>query len=150
MFDKIIFRLIKTGGMKKYIRILISGLLLCCAAAAQEVRFVRVETSEPSTPVYQDEEGLETIQIKGMSQTPVSNRKWFRIAAEYSTDAEWLDRLTLEYYVLFPGATNVFKGTVNCIDIPRGRDHLSEMYLHFNSYARHYKHGVILYRHVFS
>jgi len=131
--------------MKKHIQILLSGLLLCRAAAAQEVRLVHVETSEPGTPVYQDEDGLETIQIKGMPQTPASSRKWFRITAEYSTEAEWTDRLTLEYYVLFPGATNVFKGAVNYVDIPRSRNHLSEMYLHFNRYARHYKHGIIQY-----
>jgi len=130
--------------MKKYTWTL-SVFIYCTAAMSQEARFLRVGTSEPFTPVYQNEEGLETLQVKGLTQTFTGEKKWFRIAAEYSTDAEWLDRLTLEYYVLFPGATNVFKGTVRYVDIPRGREHLSEMYLHFNSYARYFKRGVIHY-----
>ena len=132
--------------MKKCIQFTILSALFCyTAATAQNVRFIRVGTSEPFTPLYQDEDGLDTLHVKGMTQSSASNRKWFRIAAEYSTDAEWLDRLTLEYYVLFPGATNVFKGTVHYVDIPRGHEHLSEMYLHFNSYARYYKRGVVQY-----
>jgi len=123
----------------------LSALFCCTAVFAQSVRFIRVETSEPYTPVYQDEEGLDSVLVKGIAQTATGDKKWFRIAAEYSTGSEWLDRLTIEYYVLFPGGTNVFKGTVNYVDIPRGREHLSEMYLHFNSYARHYKRGTIEY-----
>ena len=132
--------------MKKYIQTLTLCALFCCAAAtAQNVRILRVETSEPFTPLYQDDDGVDTLQVKGLAQSSSGNRKWFRIAAGYSTEAEWLDRLTLEYYVLFPGATNVFKGNVHYVDIPRGREHLSEMYLHFNSYARYCKRGVIQY-----
>jgi hypothetical protein len=120
-------------------------ILLSITARAQDVSFIRVETSEPRTPVYQNEDGLETVQAKGLIQTSGSDKKWFRIAAEYSTATDWIDLLTLEYYVLFPGATNVFKGVVQYMDIPQGRNHLSEMYLHFNRYARHYKRGEIQY-----
>lgn len=126
-------------------RLMVGLILFSITAKAQNVAVIRVETSEPRTPVYQNEEGLETIQVKGLVQTATSDKKWFRITAEYSTATEWTDRLTLEYYVLFSGETNVFKGLVNYIDIPRGREHLSEMYLHFNRYARHYKRGEIQY-----
>ncbi len=132
--------------MKTHLKILTIPVLFCCTAVlAQDVSFIRVETSEPHTPLYQNEEGFETLQVKGMIPTSTSDRKWFRISAEYSTGAEWINRLTLEYYVFFPGETNVFKGVATYVDIPRGRGHLSDMYLHFNSYARHYKRGVIQY-----
>lgn len=132
--------------MNNRILILTLSAFFCCAAAlAQEVRFIRAETTEPFTPTYQSEDGLDTLQVKGLKTSSFSSKKWFRIAAEYSTDAEWINRLTIEYYVLFPGETTVFKGAVNYVDVPRGREHLSEMYLHFNSYARHCKRGVIQY-----
>ena len=132
--------------MRISIRRFMAGvILLSITAGAQNVSVIRVETSEPRTPVYQNEDGLETVQVKGLAQTSGSDKKWFRITAEYSTATEWTDRLTLEYYVLFPGETNVFKGIVQHMDIPQGRNHLSEMYLHFNRYARHYKRGEIQY-----
>jgi hypothetical protein len=132
--------------MRQHIQqLMVSLILFSIIARAQNVSLIRVETSEPCTPIYQSEDGLETIQAKGMVQTSTSDRKWFRILVEYSTITEWTDRLTLEYYVLFPGETNVFKGAVSYVDIPRGREHLSEMYLHFNRYARHYKRGEIQY-----
>ena len=136
----------KGSAIKKYLWILMLSIIFrCIAAIAQDVSFTRVETSEPFSPVYQTEEGQETLQVKGLAQSSAGNKKWFRISAEYVTNVDWLNRLTLEYYVLFPGETNAFKGTVNYVDIPRGREHLSEMYLHFNSYMRHYKRGIIQY-----
>ncbi len=132
--------------MNKYLPMLLTVMVLCVTATrAQNVNIVRAGTSEPCTPVYQDEDGLDSIQVKGMTQSTPAEKKWFRIWAEYSTDVEWLDRLTVDYYVLVPGTTNVFRGTTAYTDIPRGRGHLSEMYLHFNSYARHYKRGDIHY-----
>lgn len=126
--------------------LMLTALFFYSVATAEESEKIeKVELSEPSTPLYQDQDGLETIQIKGLIQEATSDKKWFRIATTYSTKEEWTDKLTLEYYVLFPGATNVFKGVVNYIDIPKGRAHLSEMYMHFNSYARNYKKGTISY-----
>jgi hypothetical protein len=122
-----------------------AALSLLLSATAQEVKISGVKISEPLTPVYQGEDGSDTILAKGTLNESTGVRKWFRISAEYETGAEWTDQLTLEYYVLFPGGKQVFKGTVSYIDIPRGRNHLSEMYMHFNSYARHYKHGTVHY-----
>lgn len=132
--------------MKKQIKSLMLPVLFFCAAvSAQEVKINRVETSEPWTPLYQNEEGLDTIQVRGLMQAGVNNKKWFRIAAEFESRDEWTDRLTFEYYVLFPDHKNVFKGVVKYVDIPQGREHLSEMYMHFNSYERYFKRGTISY-----
>ncbi len=132
--------------MEKHIKAwLFSALFISSSAMAKDVELIKVETSDPNTPLYQNEEGMDTLQVKGLMQASTSTKKWFRIAAEYSTSLEWTDRLTLEYYVLFPDSTNVYKGVVSYVDIPEGREHLSEMYMHFNSYARHYKRGLIQY-----
>ena len=133
--------------MKNRTKILmLIALFGCIAALAQDAKIEKVELFEPYTPLYVDgEEGLTTIQVRGLVATGTSDKKWFRIVTEYSTSAEWLDRLTIEYYVLFPGETVVFKGVLNYIDLQEKRDHLSEVYLHFNTYARHYARGTIQY-----
>lgn len=125
--------------------------VLCSSGAAAdfpEVTIKSVKISEPKTPVYSNAEGDDTIQVSDTALDSTSNRKWFRITAVYETRPEWIDRLTAEYYVLMPSPNRkeaLFKGVVNYVDIPRGRDHLSEMYMHFNSYARHYSRGKIEY-----
>jgi len=125
--------------------LMLSALFICGMASAQDVRINRVDTSEPFTPIYQDEDGQDTIQVRGLNQTFSSNKKWFRIAAEFESREEWTDRISFEYYVLFPDHQKVFKGVVHYVDVPHGREHVSEMYMHFNSYARYYKRGTILY-----
>jgi len=122
-----------------------SALCFCGTAFAQEVRISRVDTSEPFTPIYQDQEGLDTIQVRGLNQNFSNDKKWFRIASQFESTPEWTDRLTFEYYVLFPDHQKVFKGVVQYVDIPQGREHVSEMYMHFNSYARYYRRGIIHY-----
>jgi hypothetical protein len=127
-------------------------ILLALNLSAQEerplVNIRNVDITEPKTPVYSDSEGEDTLQITGMLQTSGNSEKWFRIVAEFETRPEWLDRLTLEYYVLLPsrdGKEVLFKGIVNYVDIPEGRDHISDMYLHFNTYKRYYKRGGVDY-----
>ncbi|MDK2857385.1 MAG: hypothetical protein PWQ29_898 [Verrucomicrobiota bacterium] len=132
--------------MMKNFMILSAAMLLGAAVAAddraQVLKFDEVEISEPGTPLYQDSDGNDTIQIDGIDLASSDEKKWFRIAAKYETRPKWLDRLTIEYYVLMPTPENtkiLFKGVVNYVDIPKGREHRSEMYMHFNSYARYHK-----------
>lgn len=124
-------------------------VLLAVRVAAQEQVVIRsVEITEPQTPVYQIEDGDETVQVAGMQQTSGGGAKWFRIAADFETRPAWLDRLTLEYYVLLPapdGKDRLFKGVVNLVDLPAGRGHLSDLYLHFNTWKRYYKRGNVEY-----
>lgn len=133
----------------KPFQILGLAILLSFGAVAQEPVIIReVEITEPQTPVYQTDDGEETLQAAGMKQPAVNAEKWFRIAACFETRPAWLDRLTLEYYVLLPspgGQPVLFKGTVGYSDIPAGRDHPSDMYLHFNTWKRYGKRGSISY-----
>lgn len=130
---------------------LLIGLLVLFTqvfAAARPVRISRVELSRPTAPVYQGMyEGavFDTVQVRGIQYSNTSIQPWFRIAAEFETREAWTDRVQIDMYVLFPDMDEVFKGTVCYMDIPEGRDHLTVMYLHFNSYARYYERGRVEY-----
>jgi len=124
-------------------------LLVASSAYAEEkarpdVEIEDVEIRELHTPLYQNDDGDDSIQVSGMAINQYGNKKWLQIAVHYETRPEWMDRLTLEFYVLLPTPekeTLLFKGIVQYVDIPESRDHLAEMYMHFNSYERYYGRG---------
>jgi hypothetical protein len=68
-------------------------------------------------------------------------RDWGELTVIYDTQQEWLDELTFQYYVLLfdkkKSDYSLFKGTVTFVDIPKGRNHLSTMYLRPVALARY-------------
>lgn len=84
------------------------------------------------TPQYQLRKG----------QTSDRVRQWFQILVQYDTEPEWLDELTLIYYVLMrprgvPQKPPVlFRGEVTYVTIEKGR-HFSDVYLHPSTLARY-------------
>lgn len=130
------------------ILLLVANSLIAAAKEHPDVEFKDVKASEVYTAAYTGSDGDDTVQVRGLRLDATSNRKWFRISAAYETRPEWIDRLSIEYYVLMPSPDQkevLFKGVVNYVDIPQSREHLSEMYMHFNSYERHYGRGDIEY-----
>ncbi len=115
--------------------------------ARSPVTLRRVEFSEPQTPIYQDSDGEDTLQANGFPFSPSGDRHWLRVTAEYETHPDWIDRMTFRFYVLLPTEDEpmLFAGQVNYIDVPEGRDHISDMYLHFNTYSRYFQRGHIDY-----
>ncbi len=114
--------------------------------ARPDVKIEDVEVQELHTPLYQNDDGDDSIQISGMPLKQYGNKKWLQVSVQYETRPEWIDRLTLEFYVLLPTPEKnkmLFKGVVSYVDIPESREHLAEMYVHFNSYERYYKRGKI-------
>ena len=140
--------LIKGDFMKKQ---LITLLIIASTVTAEEnnppdITVVDVRTQELHPPVYQNDDGDDTLQINGLPLLKNKNRTWLRISTRYETRPEWIDRLCIEFYLLLPGkekTTTLFKGVVHYVDIPKGRDHLAEMYIHFNTYERYYRRGSI-------
>ncbi len=111
-----------------------------------DVRIKDVGTRELHTPFYQNDDGDDSVQISGMPLSQYGNKKWLQISVQYETRPEWIDRLTLEFYLLLPTPEKekmLFKGIVSYVDIPESREHLAEMYIHFNSYERYYGRGKI-------
>lgn len=119
----------------------------CRVSARPPITFRGVEFSEPRTPSFQDADGEDSIQADGFPFSPSSDRHWLRVTAEYETHPEWIDQMTLLFYVLLPTDEDplLFTGRVDYINIPEGRDHISDMYLHFNTYRRYFQRGNIHY-----
>lgn len=126
-------------------------LLFTASAFASEkqqvdIKIRSVTTQECQTPIYSDDDDEDTLQISGIQLKQSQDKKWLRIFTHYETRPEWIDHLTIEFYLLLPGSTEtplLFRGEVRYENIPKGRNHLAEMYLHFNTYKRHYRRGVI-------
>jgi len=68
-----------------------------------------------------------------LSRGKASPRDWAELSVVYDTEPEWVDELTFQYYTLLfdkkKGDYSLFKGTVTYVDIPKGRNHASTMYL---------------------
>jgi len=110
------------------------------------IEIEKVEAQEVGTPVHRGDNNGDTLQIPGISLNQSRREKWLQVSVEYETRPEWMDRLTLEFYVLMPNPEKedaLFKGVVSYVDIPKGREHAAVMYMHFNSYARNYGRGKI-------
>lgn len=67
------------------------------------------------------------------SETSPTVREWARITARFETDADWTDELEFRYFVQVHNAKNntdlLFPGTFQYIDIPKGKNHLSTVFL---------------------
>lgn len=77
---------------------------------------------------------VKTPEIKNDANEPqVAAKDWARITVQYDTDAEWTDELEFRYMVMVKnaktGAYTMFPANVTYIDIPKGKRHLSTMFL---------------------
>ena len=141
--------LIRGEIMKKLLAVLLFVSLSVLAAEKKEspdITIGDVETQALSAPLYQGEDGDDTLYIPEISLSSAREKKWLRVSVDYATRPEWIDRLTLEFYVLLPyhdGEKILFKGVVSYVDVQEGRKRLAEMYIHFNSYDRYYRRGKI-------
>jgi hypothetical protein len=85
---------------------------------------------------------LEGIGRRALVPTPVYDtnvsrgrmnaQSWGRVYAEFDSAPEWLDELTVRWYVLLKSDDNKFlmlKGATTYIDIERGRGHVVDMFV---------------------
>lgn len=119
-------------------------------AKSQEsiIYFRDIEISQPRTPVFQTSDGEDSVQVIGMPLYQRGDKEWLRVSAQYETRQEWIDELTITIYVLLPakgGKKLLFSGKQTFRDIPEGREHLCDMYLHFNTLKRYFRRGTIDY-----
>lgn len=73
------------------------------------------------------------------------SRAWYKIEVSYDVEPDWLDEVTFTYYVVvkakepIPGRNSLwtlFKGEVTYVNIEKGRDKRSDIYLHPSTLAR--------------
>ena len=72
-------------------------------------------------------------------RTPAKD--WAELQVTFDTDPEWIDELVFVYYALLYNKTTAeytfLKGQVTCVDVARGRNHQSAVYIRPNTLA-HY------------
>lgn len=85
----------------------------------------------------------KTPQYKLISsgQANVAQKDWGVIKVEYDTSPEWIDELEFTYYIYVKdqsnrGAPLMFRGVVTYVNIPSGRQHISDIFLHPNVMKR--------------
>lgn len=69
------------------------------------------------------------------------SKDWTRISVTYDTGSEWIDELEFRYTAVVKhpktGVYTLFPCTVAYIDIPKGRDHVSTVFLRPNTVERY-------------
>jgi hypothetical protein len=86
----------------------------------------KVEMEQLETPLF---------SVRGPNQqTP--REKWVRIFAEFDAEPEWTDDLTFNFYLGVRGKAetapplSLFKGAVTYVNVPQGRRHMAEVFVH--------------------
>jgi len=105
------------------------------ATGKESIVIRKMETTGPNIKV-------KTPEIKNDSNEPQSQaREWARITVQYETDEEWTDELEFRYMVMVKhpktGAFTMFPATVTYVDIPRGKRHISTVFLRPNTLERY-------------
>jgi len=70
----------------------------------------------------------------GPQVPPPRSLQWLQVEVDFSSNIDWTDELTVKYYILLAG--KCLTGEVTHIDIPKGRDLFSVMYVSPNTIAR--------------
>jgi hypothetical protein len=86
---------------------------------------------------------IEGIGARGLVRTPeyttsvargrTPPREWAQVTVTFDTEPEWMDEVTLQYYVLlYNKATDeqsLLRGSIVHVEVARGRAHMSAVYL---------------------
>jgi hypothetical protein len=77
--------------------------------------------------------------VSGASEGASISDRWLRVEAEFSTDLEWTDDLTVKYFVLMGEGRELrlFGGELVHINVKRDRRHYSGMFMHPNAVERY-------------
>ncbi len=66
---------------------------------------------------------------------------WLRVTVAYETESEWIDELEFRYFVVVKhpktAAFTMFTASVTYLDIAKGKNHVSDMFLRPNTLARY-------------
>lgn len=71
-----------------------------------------------------------------------ASREWVELGVQYDTQPDWIDEVSLSYYVLLRNPRNnpelaLIKGTVGYLDVARGASHLGVAYVRPAALARY-------------
>ena len=80
-------------------------------------------------------EGFESRGLSGLNQRAKAG-KWGKVEIRYRNYLDWVDELTLTFYVLMSSGV-VLTETLTQINISKGPDHYAALYLHPTTLKRH-------------
>lgn len=105
-----------------------------------KIKDVRIE-KDLGTPIYD-------VEARGMRINNDDRESWFRLKVEYETDPQWLDELTIDFYVLMTPreeegvnkklSPKVYHKKIAYLDIPRSSRHYAAVYMHPHQFRRNY------------
>lgn len=108
-------------------------------AARIPIAIRKVEMEQIETPLY---------NVRGPNQQP-TRKKWVRLYAEFDAEPDWSDDLTFNFYLAVRGKAetappfSVFKGAVSYVNVPKGRRHMAEVFVHPVMFERYGEPGPI-------
>lgn len=133
--------------MKKSFQVVTSSLIVLmftvgamAQAKVEKVKIDKIYADEVKNPDY----NLRVSDTRRGSDGP--SKEWLELRCDYSTQAEWTDSITIEYYVLFESSStkntkkkdNLFKGSVTYSHVMKGK-HTSTMHVHPHVFFRYGK-----------
>ncbi len=122
------------------VRIIILGCALMLASTAwaqqeQDFRIVAIRRYQREAPTYSV--GGSGADLGGRPATLW--RQWYKIEVQFSSRPEWADDVQIKYYVLVGTGRDqrMFSGEVTHVDVARGTQHYSAMFMHPNTLRRY-------------
>jgi hypothetical protein len=75
------------------------------------------------------------------SKKATKGSSWTEFRLEFSSKVEWVDELTVKYFVLVASAkeSSILSGDITYINVPAGKSHLSSIFIHPTAMAKYGK-----------
>ena len=72
-------------------------------------------------------------------KSPSASKRWMQIEMDFTTELDWTDEVTLKYYALVGQGKDVklLTGEMTHVNVPRGKNHYSAMFIHPNTLDRY-------------
>ena len=70
--------------------------------------------------------------VKQYGATAGKVHKWTELKLEFTTRVQWVDELTVKYFVLVTSEKNsdILSGEITYINVPAGKNHMSSLFIH--------------------
>ena len=111
--------------MKTNFRSIVAALLVLAPLSGQTQ--VRVPSDFQITKITKNLISTPQLTFGGEQHPPTGTDRWLEVEVEFAAAPEFTDELTIKYFILFNG--KLLSGEVTHVNIPRGRERRSVMYV---------------------
>ena len=104
------------------------------SAGGYELKLGRISYQLVQAPDYRQFDGGAAPGLSTMLST-----KWLRIEVQFESRPDWVDDVQIKYYVLMGKGqeARLFVGEITHVNVPRGSNHYSAMFMHPNIVERY-------------